>query len=80
MRTGCEPTRFGNEAKTIIHGDALAELSYKFSSIMTWPIAFNSAMFEPFFSAMCMSAMRAVSILRGSQTIIFAPLRLALIT
>lgn len=26
MRTGCEPTRFGNEAKTIIHGDALAEL------------------------------------------------------
>ncbi|MCO1610799.1 hypothetical protein ACNI17_12340, partial [Escherichia coli] len=22
MRTGCEPTRFGNEAKTIIHGDA----------------------------------------------------------
>ncbi|HFF9068425.1 TPA: hypothetical protein ACGFBE_000945, partial [Escherichia coli] len=21
MRTGCEPTRFGNEAKTIIHGD-----------------------------------------------------------
>ncbi|HGF4814981.1 TPA: hypothetical protein ACF5BE_004345, partial [Escherichia coli] len=24
MRTGCEPTRFGNEAKTIIHGDALA--------------------------------------------------------
>ncbi|EGD8369421.1 adenine-specific DNA-methyltransferase [Shigella flexneri] len=26
MRTGCEPTRFGNEAKTIIHGDAFAEL------------------------------------------------------
>ncbi|WP_252498945.1 hypothetical protein, partial [Escherichia coli] len=22
MRTGCEPTRFGNEAKTIIQGDA----------------------------------------------------------
>lgn len=26
MRTGCEPTRFGNEAKTIIQGDALTEL------------------------------------------------------
>lgn len=26
MRTGCEPTRFGNEAKTIIEGDALTEL------------------------------------------------------
>lgn len=26
MRTGCEPTRFGNEAKTIIRGDALTEL------------------------------------------------------
>lgn len=26
MRTGCEPTRFGNEAKTIILGDALTEL------------------------------------------------------
>lgn len=24
--SACEPTRFGNEAKTIIHGDALAEL------------------------------------------------------
>jgi hypothetical protein len=40
---------------------------------MTCPIAFNSAMFEPFFNAMCISAMRAVSILRGSQTMIFAP-------
>lgn len=27
MRTGCEPTRFGNEAKTIIQGDALTELN-----------------------------------------------------
>ena len=26
MRTGCEPTRFGNEAKTIIQGEALSEL------------------------------------------------------
>ena len=26
MRTGCEPTRFGDETKTIIQGDALAEL------------------------------------------------------
>jgi hypothetical protein len=43
-------------------------------------MALSSAMFEPFFSAMCISAMRAVSILRGSQTMIFAPLRLALMT
>ena len=33
MRTGCEPTRFGNEAKTIIHGDALAELKLPTESV-----------------------------------------------
>lgn len=26
MRTGCEATRFGDETKTIIQGDALCEL------------------------------------------------------
>ncbi len=33
MRTGCEPTRFGNEAKTIIRGDALTELKSPAESV-----------------------------------------------
>lgn len=38
MRTGCEPTRFGNEAKTIIHGDALAELKRSPPKVSIWSL------------------------------------------